>query len=217
MGAFLITGTDTSIGKSFITYNLALALRERGIKVGCFKPVETFVLDQPQDGLLLSKATGQSLEEIVPVRFKLPLAPYSATIEEGKDFSLEELKERFTELKNRYEVLLVEGAGGLAVPLKKNYTYCNLALDWGIPILIVARAGLGTINHTFLTWFYAREKGVKAQGIVLNGFTGEDVSEETNPRVIEEMTGLKPVLIKKHEGLEITSEEKLSLLELVGF
>ncbi|RLJ70418.1 dethiobiotin synthetase [Hydrogenivirga caldilitoris] len=217
MTAILVTGTDTGVGKTFITYNIARALKEKGIRVGCFKPVETYVRDIPEDGKLLASATGQSVDEVVPVRFLLPLAPYSAEIEEGKKFSLKELRERFEDLKRKYEVLLVEGAGGIAVPIKENYTYGNLAKDWGVPVLVVGRAGLGTLNHTYLTWYYAKSLSLEVIGIVLNGFEGTDVSEKTNPRVVYEMTGLKPVCIRRSKGTLVSEEEKNLLLELIGF
>ena len=201
--SILITGTDTGVGKTFITYNLARGLIKRGHKVKCFKPVETYVRDIPEDGSLLARATGQSVDEVVPVKYSLPLAPYAAEIEEKKSFSLEKLKEHYERLKESSEILLVEGAGGIAVPIKRNYTYANLARDWNLKVFIVARAGLGTLNHTFLTWYYARSLGLEIIGIVLNGATGEDVSERTNPRIVEEMTGIKPIVIPKVSTLEL--------------
>ncbi len=217
MSAVLITGTDTGIGKSFITYNLALALKKKGLKVGCFKPVETFVEDIPQDGKLLSEATGQDIGEVVPVTFKLPLAPRSAEIEENREVDIELLKKRFNDLKRKYEFVLVEGAGGIAVPIKKNYTYGNFALELNMPVIIVGRAGLGTINHTYLAWFYAKSLGVEVTGIVLNRFSGKDVSERTNPTIVEEMTGIKPVTVKEHRGKLVSPDEEEELLKLVGF
>lgn len=201
-----ITGTDTGVGKTFITYNLARGLRKRGHKVGCYKPIETYVRDVPEDGSILSKATDQSVDEIVPVRYSLPLAPYAAELEERKSFSLKELEKHFQTLKGKYEILLVEGAGGIAVPLKRDYTYGDLARDWKLKLFIVARAGLGTLNHTFLTWYYAKNLGLEVMGIVLNGATGKDVSERTNPQIIEEMTGIKPLVIPKVNSLELPDE-----------
>ena len=209
----LITGTDTGIGKTFITYNLAKALKEKGYNVGCYKPIETYVKDIPEDGNLLAKATGQSVDEVVPVRFSLPLAPYAATIEEKKDFSLDELRTHFEGLTKKYEILLVEGAGGIAVPIKKNYTYADLAKDWNLKVFIVARAGLGTLNHTYLTWYYAKNNGLEVIGIVLNGSTGKDISEKTNPLIIKEMTGIEPIVIPKVEDLELPEEHKEKLLD----
>lgn len=202
----LVTGTDTGVGKSFITYNLARGLIKRGYRVKCFKPVETGVGEVPEDGSLLAKATGQRVEEVVPIRFSLPLAPYAAEIEEGRSFSLEELREHYEKLKKEAEILLVEGAGGIAVPVKKNYTYAQLAKDWNLKVFIVARAGLGTLNHTFLTWYYAKSLGLEVIGIVLNGATGEDVAERTNPLIVEEMTGIKPIVIPKVSNLELPEE-----------
>lgn len=215
MRAFLITGTDTGVGKTFITYNIALALRSMGLRVGCFKPIETYVKDTPEDGSRLAEATGQSIDEVVPVRFRLPLSPYAAIMEEGKGFSIEELTTKFERMKEKYEILLVEGAGGIAVPILKDYTYAHLARDWGLGVIIVGRAGLGTLNHTYLSYFYAINTGLKVRGIVLNGFTGEDVSERTNPIIVEEMTGIKPVLIPSVKDWKLPVEYRHKLLDLI--
>ncbi len=215
--ALLITATDTGVGKTFISYNLAYALKERGVKVGYLKPVETDVKDVPQDGSLLASLTGQTLEEVVPVRFSLPLSPYAGILEEGKDFSLEELKRHYEKLVKEYDFLIVEGAGGVAVPIKKGYNYAHLAKDWGLKTLLVARAGLGTLNHTFLSWYYMKSMGVEPIGVVMNGFEGKDVSERTNPFIIREMTGLKVIEIPKIEGLLLPAEYRNLLAELVGF
>ena len=185
--------------------------------MGCFKPVETYVRDIPEDGNLLARATGQEVDEVVPVKFRLPLSPYAATMEEGKSFSLDNLRDKFEKLKRKYEVVLVEGAGGVAVPIDRNYTYADLARDWDLEVIIVGRAGLGTLNHTYLSYFYARSMGLKIRAIVLNGFSGEDVSERTNTIVVEEMTGIKPIQIPRVVGLLLPADERRKLLELVGF
>ncbi len=216
MSAFFITGTDTGVGKTFITYNLALGLKNEGIKVGCFKPIETGANPLPEDGNLLAEATGQPVNEIVPVRYNLPLAPRAAELEERKEVSIKLIKEKYNTLRERYEVLLVEGAGGLAVPIKEGYTYADLARELEMPVIIVARAGLGTLNHTYLTWFYATQKGLNIRGIVLNGFEGSDVSERTNPYIVEEMTGIKPVCIRKSSSKRVRDGELEKLLELIG-
>ncbi len=204
--SILITGTDTGVGKTFITYNLARGLLKRGYKVKCFKPVETYVRDIPEDGSLLAKATGQEVDEVVPVRYSLPLAPYAAEIEEGKSFSLEDLRQHYEKLKSDADILLVEGAGGVAVPIKRNYTYADLAKDWNLKVFLVARAGLGTLNHTFLAWYYVKSLGLKVVGIVLSGATGEDVSERTNPHIVEEMTGIRPIVIPKVNTPQLPEE-----------
>ncbi|MCI4459066.1 MAG: dethiobiotin synthase [Thermocrinis sp.] len=217
MKAVLITATDTGVGKTFIAYNLVYALKERGVKVGYLKPIETGVKDVPQDGVLLCSLTGQDLEEAVPVRYSLPLSPYAGILEEKRDFSLANLKEHYLRLLERYEFLVVEGAGGIAVPIKRDYNYANLALDWGLPILLVARAGLGTLNHIYLSYFYAKSMGLNILGIVMNGFEGKDVSEKTNPIIVEELTGIKPLQLPKVDGLILEPFLRDSLVSLVGF
>lgn len=217
MKALLITGTDTGVGKTFVSYNLAYALKERGVKVGYFKPVETDVKDLPQDGSLLASLTGQAIEEVVPVRFRLPLSPYAGIMEEGRDFSLSELKEHCLRMREKYDFLLVEGAGGVAVPIKKGYNYAHLAKDWGLPLLLVARAGLGTINHSFLSWHYIKSMGLELLGIVMNRFEGKDVSERTNPLIVEELTNTKILKLPAVDGLLLPAEHRDLLARLVGF
>ncbi|MCS6958068.1 MAG: dethiobiotin synthase [Aquificaceae bacterium] len=217
MKAILITATDTGVGKTFISYNLVYALKERGVKVGYLKPVETDVSDMPQDGSLLASVTGQPLEEVVPVRFRLPLSPYAGTLEEGKEVSLDSLKRHYEEMLKRYDFIVVEGAGGVAVPVKRDYNYAHLARDWSLKTLLVARAGLGTINHSFLSWYYMKSMDVEPIAIVMNGFEGKDVSERTNPTIVKELTGLKVVQIPKIEGLLLPSNYRDLLAELVGF
>jgi dethiobiotin synthetase len=217
MKSVLITATDTGVGKTFISYNLVYALKERGVKVGYLKPVETDVKGVPQDGALLCSLTGQDLEEAVPVRYSLPLSPYAGILEEKKDFSLADLKEHYLRLLERYEFLVVEGAGGIAVPIKRDYNYAHLALDWGLSLLLVARAGLGTINHTYLSYFYAKSMGLNILGIVMNGFEGKDASERTNPIIVEELTGIKPLQVPRVDGLILEPSLRDSLVSLVGF
>ncbi len=217
MRAVFITATDTGVGKTFISYNLVYALKERGIRVGYLKPVETGVEDLPEDGSLLASLTGQPLEEVVPVTYKLPVAPYAGLLEEGRDFSLEKLKEHYLRLLERYEFLVVEGAGGIAVPVKKGYNYADLAREWNLKTLLVARAGLGTINHTFLSVYYMRSRNIEPIAIIMNGFEGKDVSERTNPQIVEELTNLKVVKVPRVKGLLLPAEYRNLLAELVGF
>jgi len=103
------------------------------------------------------------------------------------------------------------------VPIKKDYDYARLSKDWGLPILIVARAGLGTINHTFLTYFYAKSMGLTLLGIVMNGFEGKDVSERTNARIVQELTGIKPLELSKIDGLLLPADSRRALAKFIGF
>jgi len=196
MGKVLfITGTGTGVGKTFFSYLLCKSFKNLGLRVSYWKPVETGVNEEPEDASLLAKLLGQSLEETVTYTFKLPLAPYVAEKYEGEKINLKALREIFEQKVRRFDILVIEGAGGLAVPIKKNYTYADFVKELNIPLITVADAKLGTINHSVLTDFFARSKGLKRLGFVMNRFDGTDISEKDNPFVVEEMTGL-PVLFK---------------------
>ena len=191
MVALFITGTNTGVGKTFFSYLLAKSLQRLGIKVGYWKPVETGADPLPQDAYLLAKLLKLPLEETVGYTFKLPLAPAVAEKYEGEKIDLKALREIYLDKLHKYEFLIVEGAGGLAVPIKEKYTYADFAKELNLPTLIVSDTRLGTINCSFLTAHYGKTKGLNLVGFVFNRFTGKDFSEKDNPIVVEEMTQLK--------------------------
>jgi dethiobiotin synthetase len=210
-----ITGTNTGVGKTFFSYLLCKELRDLSYKVGYWKPIETGVDPYPQDAKLLAELLGQSIEESVGITFKPPLAPAVAEKYEGEKINLDTLREKFLKRLKEVDFLVVEGAGGLAVPIKGTYTYGNLARDWNLPTLIVSDAKLGTINCSFLTAFYGKSLGLNLLGFVFNRFTGKDISEKDNPSVVEEMTGL-PVWFKIPEtDLKSYRLDKKPLKELI--
>ena len=214
--ALFITGTNTGVGKTFFSYLLAKGLKKMGINVGYWKPVETGADPLPQDAKLLADLLGQPLEETVSYTFRLPLAPYVAEKYECEKIKIEALQKIFEEKLNRHEVLIVEGAGGLAVPIKKNYTYGDFAKELNLPVVVVSDAKLGTINCSFLTALYGKSLNLNLLGFVFNRFTGGDISERDNPSVVEEMTGL-PILVKipetTLEGYELKEEDLKGVLE----
>lgn len=186
--ALFITATDTGVGKTTVSAAIAKILKESGINVAYFKPIETGVKEYPADGRILTSITGQSIDEAVLYTFKNPLAPYPASKLEKKDVHIDKIIQHYNKLKDSYDFLIVEGAGGVYVPIVKGYTYIDLIKDLNIPILIVSRAKLGTINHTVLT--VKALKGLKISGIVMNGFNCSDNLEKTNLDIIQEMTSL---------------------------
>ncbi len=197
-----ITGTDTGVGKTYFAAGLARALVRARVGVGVMKPAETGCRRQsgrlvPRDALLLIKSSeaGDSLSLINPYRFQKPLAPLVAAKLEGKQIVPGRIMSSFYELARRHDFLIIEGAGGIMVPLRHDYTYRELACDMGLPVLIVARAGLGTVNHTLLTVLSLNDKGLKIAGIVLNQpqSARRGLAEKTNPALIEEICGV-PVL-----------------------
>jgi dethiobiotin synthetase len=143
--------------------------------------------------MLLKGWTGitDAVEEIAPFCFTAPLAPLIAAELEGRTLALDDVVECVRALAARHDALIVEGAGGLLVPVGVDWTIGDLARALDLPLLVVARAGLGTVNHTALTVVAARRLGVEPVGVVLNGH-GDD-SSSTNARLIEQLTGT-PVL-----------------------
>lgn len=185
-----VTGTDTGVGKSAVAAALALFLRRRGIDVGVCKPVESGVEDPSQPGtdaqlLRQAAATSCSDDELAPVRLRLPLAPAVAAKREKTEITPQDLVEVVNRLATRHRFLIVEGAGGLMVPLAGGYLVADLVRDTGLPMLTVCRPGLGTINHTLLTLFTARAMDLPLAGFIINGMpVRPDLAEETAPHTL---------------------------------
>ena len=154
-----ITGTDTDVGKTVISSILAV-----GLDAHYWKPVQSGLDDCDTDPV--KKNTGFSDESFFPERFRLnaPLSPHISASLDGISIGLDDFNP-----PEKYERLIVEGAGGVMVPLNKNDFMADLMKKLGFPVIIVARSGLGTINHTLLTIDYLRKKGVDIFGVVMNG------------------------------------------------
>ncbi len=191
MRGLFVTGTDTGVGKTVAAAGFAMTLRARGADVGVMKP---FASGGREDALFLKEAAGvsDSLDEINPCYFEAPLAPSEAAKREGKTVDLRRAADMFRRLSERHEFMIVEGAGGLAVPVSEVLTIGDLQQLFPLPLCIVARPSLGTINHTALTVEYARSRGWEVEGIVFNGLTEEaGLAEETNPAAVEALTGAR--------------------------
>lgn len=183
-----VTGTDTGVGKTWVTAGLAGALRERGHSVGVWKPVQSGVeLGSPEaDSFLLKQWSGVRDEEsdISEYTFSTPVAPALAASMEGRAIDMDRLLAAHERMAERYDFLFVEGAGGLGVPLTDDTLIVHLAQRLGYPLLIVGRPGLGTVNHTLMTVAYARAHGLEVMGIVLNGYpSGELDANMTDSEV----------------------------------
>lgn len=191
--AFFITATDTGVGKTVATAVLGSLLQQGGYDVGVMKPVQCGGNDAQffKDFLHLS----DSLEEINPCFAKEPLSPHLAFARQKTAVDAEKIIEVFHKLKSRHDILLIEGAGGLLVPLKEGYFVLDLIKDLNAEVIIVSRLGLGTINHTLLTLNQARSAGLKVKGIIFNtlkaGASG--LPEKTNPEIVERL-GNVPLL-----------------------
>ncbi len=194
MSGFFITGTDTGVGKTFVTTLLARQLLAEGIDVGVMKPISTGS-QKENDAVFLKQQLKlkDPLELINPVRLKLPLAPQVASRLLKMRINFKNIFSSFKKLCSLHDLVLVEGIGGVLVPIAKDYLVADLIKELHLPTIIVARAGLGTINHTLLTVEALRRRKIKIAGVILNGFRGKELSERSNAAVIAEL-GKVPIL-----------------------
>lgn len=192
-----VTGTDTGVGKTQVTAALAVALQARGFSVGVMKPAETGCPVQhnrllPQDSLFLQHISGcHSPQDVVtPYAFLQPLAPALAAQHEGRTIDLTHLMQCYRTLEQEYDLVLVEGAGGLLVPLTPQETFLDFAARLDLPVVVVARNSLGTINHTALTVLVASQR-CQVLGTILNTLCPDptDVSQASNKEALERWGG----------------------------
>jgi dethiobiotin synthetase len=201
VSVLFITGTDTGVGKTFVACALATLLRARGRRVGVMKPVETGVETEPEDAVRLRRAAGDEtrLDDVCPYRLRAPLAPAIAARLEGVTIDVDYVLGLARRRAATTDVLLIEGAGGLLVPIVGKITYLDFAARLGAPILIVAANRLGTINHCALTARVAHDAGLTVRGFVLSQPTPmTDVSASTNAEVITSVTGLECLGVLPH-------------------
>ncbi|HSW62444.1 MAG TPA: dethiobiotin synthase [Dissulfurispiraceae bacterium] len=198
-----VTGTDTGVGKTVIAAALILAAQQEGLRVAVLKPVETGCRREngellPADGLFLQRIAGHTtvLDDVVPLRYETPVAPLVAAWIEEKVPDVKSLLVVFERLRNEFDFVVVEGAGGLLVPISEAlsgaagefYFMRDLARDFGLPLVIVGRAGLGTINHTLLSVHEAESAGIRVAGVVLNQSEPiSDTASETNATVLRKI------------------------------
>ena len=179
MNGIFVTGTDTGVGKTLVACALAAWLRERGYDIAVMKPVATggrMIWDQgrhrlvSEDALALARAAGtrEPWALVNPVCFREPIAPWAASQRVRRPIDLAEVARAFQTLRRRHASVIVEGAGGLLVPLSPHRMMADLVKRLRLPILLVARAGLGTLNHVLLSLACARQMQLPVAGIVLN-------------------------------------------------
>lgn len=192
-----VTGTDTGVGKTILTAAIAAVLRAEGVNVGVWKPVQSGASTGSgmTDAERLLQLTGirERPEAVAPFTFEAPLTPVLAAKHSGVTLSLKELISAGAPLVNRYHALIVEGAGGVAVPLTDDALMADFISELRLPALIVARSGLGTINHTLLTASYLKQLGIPLIGVIMNDCTwsNDDPSIVANSELMESYGGLK--------------------------
>jgi dethiobiotin synthetase len=191
-----VTGTDTGVGKTVVACALVRALRARGIDAGAMKPIETGVGPEgPADAIALRAAAGERdpLADVCPQWFSLAAAPEVAARARGRAVDLAAIDAAWLRLCARHEFLVIEGAGGLLVPITAQLSMADLAAHVELPLLVVARAALGTINHTRLTLTAATARGLRVAGVVINHAGGAlpDADAANLELLREELGGLR--------------------------
>lgn len=191
-----MTGTDTGVGKTHVACGLVRALVAAGLSVGVMKPVETGVAAATAPGpdtaaLMVAAGYSGPVEAVCPFTYALPASPLAAARVEGGAVEMAPIQAAFDHICAGSDVVVVEGAGGWAVPVAEGIDMGDLAGSLGLPVLVVARRGLGTVNHTRLTVDAVRARGLPVLGVVLNGPEDpEDPSIAGNGDLIGELTGI---------------------------
>jgi dethiobiotin synthetase len=195
-----VTGTDTGVGKTVVAAVLARLLRVRGVNVGVMKPVTSGCREEngllvSDDALLLSQAAGVPCsDDVAPYLLREPVAPAEAAKTGGATIDFSRIREAYDRLVAGHDFVIVEGAGGLMVPLAGGLLVADLTRQLELPLLVVARPNLGTINHTVLTCFAAQQMGLQVAGVIINNYPeSPGLAERSAPHQIGSLCGA-PVL-----------------------
>ncbi len=200
-----ITGTDTGVGKTYVTARIVEALRARGESVAPMKPICAGDRDDAEQ--LFAAAGGVvPINQINPVWYRTPAAPYAAAMVENRPVDLALIHETFARLRTHYRHVIVEGAGGWLVPVERGMTMADLAVAFGLPVALVVRNRLGALNHTLLSVEAIRRSGLPFAGWIFNDIDApEDVAGATNAALLEELLGQPPLFFLR------AGEEALTL------
>jgi dethiobiotin synthetase len=193
MNGLFVTATDTGVGKTWVATALARAAVRRGLRVAVMKPCET---GDGDDGARLLDAAGRALDPALvrPYQFHVPASPEVAARAEGVVVDVARIADAYLRLTRDADFTIVEGAGGLLVPVAPGVLMADVAARLGLPLLVVGRASLGTVNHTLLTLEAARARSLAVAGVVLSRAVDSSGPEEpTNPEAIASY-GRVPIL-----------------------
>ncbi len=216
-----ITATGTDAGKTFVTALLVKKLRQAGYDAGYYKAALSGAESKggrliPGDADYVKKMAGleSRAEDMVSYIYKTPVSPHLASELEGNPVELEKILADYEQACRKYDYLTVEGSGGIVCPIRRNkYMLEDLISAMGLGILVVAPAGLGTINHTVLTVAYAKQRKIPVKGIILNWFHPGDRMEEDNRTFLQDYTGI-PVIACVRQGAEEMEIEAKALTDL---
>ncbi len=176
-----VTGSDTGVGKTVIAGAIAAAIKAHGLDVGVMKPVASGAKEidgslVSEDVVYLKKMVDSTDDDdlVNPIRLKLRIAPTIAAVKSGVPIDIDKVWKSYEELTNRHDFVVVEGIGGLMVPVDDTLFVADLVCKMDLPLVIVVRDCLGTINHTLLTVEYAKSRNIRIKGIIINMLKGDD-------------------------------------------
>lgn len=221
-----ITGTGTDIGKTFVAGLITKKLKDSGINAAYYKAAMSGNDRRadgsliPGDGLHVKNISGidQTLEEMCPYVYETAVSPHLASRIEGNPVKLDVVKKGFDGVCSKYDYVTVEGSGGIACPIcfdEEETMLEDVIKGLGLSCIIVANAGLGTINDVVLTYEYMKSRNIAAKGIIFNYYHPQDAMEEDNLRMCEHLTGVKVIACVKEgdKELDIDAEYLASLYE----
>lgn len=217
-----VTGTDTGVGKTLIAGAIAKILADKGLRVGVFKPIATGCKCS-WDGLVGSDAwflawcanSNLSLSTITPLGYRTPAAPLVSAARQGLPIDFGKIVAAYEDVCRDSDAVIVEGIGGARVPLTEQFDLLDLAVEFALPVVIVARPNLGTINHTLMTVDCVRAAKLKIAGIVVNGYNSVEsiVAEDTAPETIAKCSGENILAVVPFD--ETVNIEKPNLGEVI--
>lgn len=199
-----VTGTDTDIGKTFITAGLAATMQSLGYSTCVYKPVQSGAIEKKgfmqAPDLAFIKNIDPYLNTYSSYLLKEATSPLVAAELENITIDKNVIKKDYEKISNDYDCTIVEGAGGLMVPIAPNFLILDMIKLLNIPVVIVIRPDLGTVNHTLLTINQALSAGINVRGIIINNFpeNTDDISIKSAPRLIEEFSDAKILGVMKH-------------------
>lgn len=219
MRSVFITGTGTGVGKTVVGGALCAYLSlKKGLDVAVMKPVETGWDPASSDAITLIQLSGskEKMEDVVPYKFVQPVAPEVAARHENREVKIETLDLVYRKLLSTHDVVVVEGAGGILVPIREGFFFSDLIKLWKIPVIVVSENRLGTINHTLLTCHYLLSEGIEIVGVILN--TKEetlDFSSDSNSAVLKKYLPIPLLGVFPHVGISMgDSSFRESLAEI---
>lgn len=218
-----ITGTGTDVGKTYVTALIVKKLNEEGIKTGYYKAAISGAnsIENSDAGYVkkISKIN-QKEDTLLSYIYKTPVSPHLASKIEGKPVNITKILKDFNRVKNEYDFTVVEGSGGIVCPIRydniENIFLEDIIKKLELKSLIVADAGLGTINSVVLTVSYMKSKNITVSGIILNNYKG-GIMEEDNIYMIEKITGVKVISCVSKDDKDIYIDEKYLKLITGGF